>query len=458
LVIQRDCRSRQDAKRRNTVRPNCEGLEDRKLLYATTGGQWAFSNRITYSFAPDGTNIGGYSSAWLQTMNNDGISTADWQLAFEKAAAIWQAVSGINMVQVPDNGAAFGGSGDQQGDPNFGDVRIGGIALSSSILGEAFYPPPINGGTSAGDIVMNTHQPWHVNNDYDIETVAIHEFGHALGMSHSSIRQAEMYSSYQGMNQSLNSDDTAGIQSIYGPRPTDNAAGHTMGTATNITSQINGQGQATLSNLVISVATDYNYFFVQAPANTNGTMTVAMQSSALSSLTPKLTVFNSAQQTLGTAAVSNTFGATVTVTITGVSPGQGFYIRGMAANPGAGGNGSYAMNVNFSAAPSTTVAPPNTVVVSQPSQGGGSGTDQIGGSGGGGGGGLLGGLLGLVGGLVEGVLGLLHIGTLQGYGDALTAGPHIHPLPVSHHHVAPTHHPAHHAHSHSSVNVHLHGH
>ena len=48
--------------------PRIEGLEDRKLLYATLGGSFAFGSRITYSFAPDGTNIGGIPSALFSTM------------------------------------------------------------------------------------------------------------------------------------------------------------------------------------------------------------------------------------------------------------------------------------------------------------------------------------------------------------------------------------------------------
>ena len=55
--------------RTRAVRPRLEGLEDRFLLYATTGTQWAKPKLITYSFVPDGTSIGGVPSNLQQTLN-----------------------------------------------------------------------------------------------------------------------------------------------------------------------------------------------------------------------------------------------------------------------------------------------------------------------------------------------------------------------------------------------------
>src|SRR3954468_6789621 len=73
------------APRTRAVRPRLEGLEDRFLLYATTGTQWAKPKLITYSFVPDGTSIGGVPSN-LQATLNAKFATSDWKAQFAKAA------------------------------------------------------------------------------------------------------------------------------------------------------------------------------------------------------------------------------------------------------------------------------------------------------------------------------------------------------------------------------------
>ncbi|HGY90042.1 MAG TPA: matrixin family metalloprotease [Planctomycetes bacterium] len=67
---------------------------------------------------------------------------------------------------------------------------------------------------------------WATNpnfSQFDIESVAVHEFGHALGMAHSDVVGATMYPSVSAgniQNRTLEADDIAGVQSIYGTQAT----------------------------------------------------------------------------------------------------------------------------------------------------------------------------------------------------------------------------------------------
>jgi len=362
------------ATRKRTVRPLLENLEDRVLLYSTYGGDWVNGSRITFSFAPDGTSIGGTPSVLFQTLNAK-FTQANWQLQFQKAAAVWQAVANINLSQVSDDGSIEGCSGNQQDDPRFGDIRIFMINLGSGVLGETFLPPPFNGGTDAGDMLLNSAASWQINTDYDLETVAIHEFGHALGLGESAITSACMYAFYNGMKQSLTSDDIAGIQSIWGaPQPDQfNSNGLNNSSYTNpanITSCINSNDQIALPNLRLTSGSVPEWFTVTVPTNTMGTMVVTEQSTNLSMLSPDLYVYTSGLKLAG-SSITTAYGATVSVSVTGVQPGQTFLIR---AGGYAGGDptGTYGLELNFGSQSQSPIPPPNTVVAQQPDQGSGS--------------------------------------------------------------------------------------
>ena len=246
---------------------------------------------------PDGTSIGGTPSTLFSTLN--AVSpTATWEGVLEKAFAAWENVTKINLVQVSDDGSAVGSGNDQQGAPNFGDIRIGAMPEPSGELAFAFLPPPKNGGSAASDIFFNSNINWGTNG-YDLATVALHEIGHSLGMDHSSLTSAVMYAYYNGTKQSLTSDDTSGIQGVYGTRS--NAAGNINATNA-IPIALSGNGQATLTSQQIASATDADWYSVVVPQNTNGTMTVTVQSSNLSSLEPRVTVYNSKQTGLAQAS------------------------------------------------------------------------------------------------------------------------------------------------------------
>lgn len=80
-------------------------------------------------------------------------------------------------------------------------------------------------GTSLdeADMAMNTKFTWNTNgtDDFDVETVVLHENGHALGLGHSSEILAVMYASYQGIHPYLHQDDIDGVVALYPGTPPD---------------------------------------------------------------------------------------------------------------------------------------------------------------------------------------------------------------------------------------------
>ncbi len=361
--------------RRNIL--TAEALEPRLLLYSTLGDLWTYDSRITISFMPDGTSIGGVPSSLFQTLNAI-APTSSWQQQIEGAATLWENVTNVNFSVVSDNGEPLGAPGYQQGDPNVGDIRIGAAPLGAGTLAMTFLPPPANGGTDAGDIILNSQADWGINTNYDLMTVAAHEFGHALGLGGSTYSTAVMYETYNGLKQALTSDDIAGIQAVYGPRQYDQF--NQNGTrnigypeASNITSYINASAQITLPNLNLTYAGDAEWYKVTVPTDTIGTMDVTVQSSNLSLLSPKLMIYSSSISLLGSTWAPASMGATISYPLYNVTPGEEFYIKVMAA-PGIGPVGAYGLLVNFGSQSQAAVPPPYTMVASQPDQGSGTAT------------------------------------------------------------------------------------
>ncbi len=142
------------------------------------------------------------------------LSQAEIRSAISQALNLWAAVTRLTFTEVsiinsPDMVIRFAGG-------NHGDgINFDG---ASGVLAHAFYPPP-NGGTLAGDVHFDEAETWTVNlppSGIDLITVAAHEFGHSLGLAHSSVPGALMAPFYNGAHRNLESDDIAGIQTIYG--------------------------------------------------------------------------------------------------------------------------------------------------------------------------------------------------------------------------------------------------
>jgi hypothetical protein len=85
-----------------------------------------------------------------------------------------------------------------------------------NVLAHAFFPPP-NGGTLAGDAHFDEDETWQEGfaaGGVDLLTVAVHEFGHSLGLDHTPIPNSTMNQFYPTPS-TPGPDDRAGIRSIY---------------------------------------------------------------------------------------------------------------------------------------------------------------------------------------------------------------------------------------------------
>jgi hypothetical protein len=364
------------ARRHRLTRPNLEALEERMLLYAVNGDVFQYGSRMTWSIIPDGTNLGGVASNLVSTLNSD-IGAGNWLQPIEQSFAQWENIANVNFSQVSDNGAPLGSGPDEQGSPNFGDIRIGGLALSSNILALTFLPPSSNGSSVAGDIIFNTSQNWNSSSGYDLETVALHEIGHDMGLGESTVVNAIEYPYYGGIQQSLASDDITGAQSIWGARQEDpfvqNYGNLSFAKAANVTPfLVTSSNQVYLPGLNVASQADTYWFKITTPANASSNFTAQVQSSGLSELSPRVAIYSAADVGLvQTIAPSNAYGATVDATITNATPNTTYYVRVTGSNIGANGTGAYALMINTGSQAIPVGPPPNTTVADTGGSGGG---------------------------------------------------------------------------------------
>jgi hypothetical protein len=326
-------------------------LEDRTAP-ALYGVPWSDPQHLTLSFAPDATPIAGHTSNLFATLNAQ-MPTATWEGEILAAVQTWAASTNLSVGVVADGGQPFGTSGMTQGDPRFGDIRIGAQPMDPNALSVSVPHDPYLSGTWSGDILLNSNADFTAPTS-NLYNVMLHEFGHVLGLPDNDNPTSIMYRDTTSLPAVLSPADIAAIQALYGQGPNDlqeTAAGNdTFATATPIQYASGPPGSNQSTPLVafgaLTDAGDTDVFSLVAP-RTEGGMTFQLQTAGISLLEPSLTVYDASGNVLGQAQSTNVLGDTLTVTLPHVKAGSTYYVRAQGATQDEFGVGRFGLAVTF---------------------------------------------------------------------------------------------------------------
>jgi hypothetical protein len=180
-------------------RPSILFLLERK--FTTNGSRWPTTN-LTYRF---------------QNFTGD-LAQAQIRTAVRNAFNRWSAVTPLNFAEVTTGGDIL----VQFGVGNHGDGAANAFDGTGGVLAHAYAP----GGGLGGDVHFDDAETWTITippplGTIDIETVALHEIGHSIGLGHSANSAAVMFPNYVGPRRNLYFDDIDGIRSVYGSNASD---------------------------------------------------------------------------------------------------------------------------------------------------------------------------------------------------------------------------------------------
>ncbi|KAK1374310.1 Metalloendoproteinase [Heracleum sosnowskyi] len=147
---------------------------------------------------------------YIFSANTSANATRAIARAFDK----WAASTHFTFTEIQDNSSTSSNV--------TADIRIGFYSRDHGdgypfdgpygVLAHASAP-------TSGSFHLDADEPWSIGpvpDHIDLETVALHEIGHLLGLQHSSVTDAIMYPSVSdGMAKELHGDDVQGIKDLY---------------------------------------------------------------------------------------------------------------------------------------------------------------------------------------------------------------------------------------------------
>ena len=175
--------------------PWCGVKDSRGLVAFATTCSWPYRN---FKFAFDFLSLQGPNQLQLP---NQVVRDA-----IRRAFATWEA-TGVGLTYNP---AQF---------PEDHHIRMASRPLSVGAA-ESFFPPPCSGHPPPLPINFDQEEWWadgKALDAMDIESVALHEIGHTLGLDNSNVLGSVMYPTIRPnfTRRTLTSDDRAGLQALY---------------------------------------------------------------------------------------------------------------------------------------------------------------------------------------------------------------------------------------------------
>lgn len=323
-----------------------ESLEGRRVL-AAFNMPWPEPDGISISFLADGTQIGSAQSDLEATLDAV-LPRAVWQETILQAFQTWAAASNINLSLSADNGLPVGVLGFKQGDPRFGDIRIGAFPMASDVLAVANPYDAFVANTWVGDVFLNSAAFASMNADASASLLALmlHEAGHTLGIGHSEDPASPMYPRLLSSQVSrLTAADVAALQAQYGPRRVDaweGAAGNDILATAAALPLIGANGQIQYAEVAADVTNlqDVDVYRVTLPPGVQA-VDVRLFAAGVSLLTPRVSVLNAAGAVVATAESLDPTANDLSLLVDQFQPGDVYYVRVESARGDAFGTGAY---------------------------------------------------------------------------------------------------------------------